>query len=222
MSALEQAPLPTSDRRRSDRRRGDRTTLDRVLHAFVGRHAGVFVDLSMRGAKIRHAGALSRGAMMRIVFMWERERFCATAEVLASRIASLGMREGESATYESRFRFVSIDEGSSALLARVLIAMSDDALRSWVGNMKGFDEKPAARPATPGAVGFLRCRRVGMRWEKKWTRNSAQPPDGFLLPAGTTPAEVNALCAAWDSMDDEGRRLLQATASAVVETAISG
>ncbi len=217
MSALEQTPLPSS----SDRRRSDRTTLDRVLHALVGRHNGIFVDLSMRGAKIRHASALRRGAATRIGFLWERERFSATAEVLASRVVSLGMREGESATYESRFRFVAMDEGSSALLARVLVAMSNDALRTWVGNLKGFEGQPGAKPATPHAAGFLRCRRIGMRWEKKWTRNTAQPPDGFLLPAGTAPAEVNALCAAWESMDGDGRRLLQLTASAVVESAVA-
>ena len=215
MSALEQTPLPSSDRRRSDR-----TQLDRVLHALVGRHNGLFVDLSMRGAKIRHEGTLRRGATTRIVFTWERERFCATAEVLASRVVSLGTREGESATYESRFRFVTIDDGSSALLARVLVAMSNDALRTWVGNLKGFEDVPSGLRTTPGASGFLRCRRVNTRWEKKWTRNTAQPADGFLLPAGTAPAEVTALCEAWESMDEDGRRLLQLTASAVVESAI--
>lgn len=217
MSALEQTPLPSS----SDRRRAERMKLDRVLHALVGRHDGVFVDLSVRGARIRHGGALRRGATTRIVFLWERERFSATAEVLASRIACLGTRDGESATYESRFRFVSMDEASSALLARVLVAMSNDALRAWVGNLKGFDDKPAGHRAAPGTAGFLRCRRVHMRWEKKWTRNPEQPPDGFLLPAGTAPSEVNALCEAWESMDDDGRRLLQLTATAVVESAIA-
>lgn len=217
MSALEQTPLPSS----SDRRRSDRTRLDRVLHALVGRYNGLFVDLSMRGAKIRHEGALRRGATTRIAFTWERERFSATAEVLASRVVSLGTRDGESATYESRFRFVTVDDGSSALLARVLVAMSNDALRTWVGNLKGFEE-PAGLRSTPGAAGFLRCRRVNQRWEKKWTRNTAQPADGFLLPAGTAAAEVDALCKAWESMDDDGRRLLQLTASAVVESAIAG
>ena len=216
MSALEQTPLPSS----SDRRRGDRTQLDRVLPALVGRNNGIFVDLSVRGAKVRHEGSLRRGAATRVVFMWERERFSATAEVLASRVVSLGVREGESATYESRFRFLEMDERSSELLARVLVAISNDALRNWVGNMKG--DEPSAPQAASRAVGYLRCRRVGMRWEKKWTRQTAQPADGFLLPAGTAPAEVSALCETWESLDADGRHLLQLTAIAVVESARAG
>lgn len=214
MSALEQHSLP------SDRRRGDRTRLDHVLRALVGRNDGIFVDLSSRGAKIRHQGSLCRGSQVRIVFTWEKERFSATGEVLASRVVSLGTREGESAEFESRFRFVAIDPGASELLARVLVCLSNDALRTWVGNLKGFDEAPAtARPATPapGATGFLRCRRIPGGWEQKWTRDTTQPKDGFLLPAGTDPAEVSALCRAWDSMDADARHLVHLTANAVVE-----
>ena len=216
MSALEQQPLA------SDRRRSDRTRLDRVLRALVGRHDGAFVDLSMRGAKVRHEGALRRGAEVRIVFAWEKERFSATAEVLASRIVSLGTREGESATYETRFRFVAMEQSSADLLARVLVSISNEALRTWVGNLKGFDEDRlrAASPAQ-SAAGFLRCRRIGNTWEKKWTRDTTQPKDGFLLPAGTEPSEVNSLCRTWEELDADGRHLVQLTASAVVEQAIT-
>lgn len=214
MSALEQTPLS------SDRRRADRTRLDRVLRALVGRNEGVFVDFSIRGAKIRHEGALHRGSMVRIVFAWEQERFSATAEVLASRIVSLGDREGASATYESRFRFETMEPASSALLARVLIAISNDELRTWVGNLKGFDTAQVPDAPRPAAAAFVRCRRIGMRWEKKWTRDTNQPIDGFLLPAGTNPAEVAALCRTWDEMDADGRHLVRLTASAVVEEAL--
>ena len=217
MSALEQHPLP------SDRRRSERTRLDRVLRALVGRNDGVFVDLSMRGAKIRHEHALLRGAQVRIVFAWEKERFSASAEVLASRVVSLGTREGESAIYETRFRFVVMDPGSSALLARVLVTISNEALRTWVGNLKGFDDtqRASGTASAVSATGFLRCRRIAGGWEKKWTRDTTQPENGFLLPAGTDPSEVTALCDTWDALDADGRHLVQLTANAVVEQAIT-
>lgn len=214
MSALEQASLP------SDRRRADRTRLNRVLRALVGRNEGVFVDLSLRGAKIRHEGAVRRGATVRIVFAWERERFSTNAEVLASRVISLGAREGESAIYESRFRFETLEPAACDLLARVLIAIPNDELRSWIGNLKGFDDTQQANTSKTAAAAFVRCRRVGIRWEKKWTRDTSQPIDGFLLPAGTDPAEVAALCKTWDEADADARQLLRLTASAVVEEAL--
>ena len=218
MSAIEQLPLPTSN---NDRRRADRTRLHRVLPALVGRHEGIFVDISMRGAKMRHSGALPRGATVRIAFEWDQRRFSTAAEVLASRIVSLGTREGEPALYESRFRFNSMAPEAGELLARVIVAVTNDELRTWVGNLKGFGDEPrTAEPAR--AHGFLRCRRVGNSWEKKWTRDSVQPIDGFVLPAGTDPSEVAALCRTWETTDADGRHLLRLTASAVVEETATG
>jgi hypothetical protein len=215
MSAMEQLPLPSTP---GERRNGDRRRLDRVLNVLVGRNDGIFVDASLRGAKIRHSGAVRRGATVRIAFDWERQRFSATAEVLASRVIALGMREGESTTFESRFRFTVMSPESSQLLARVLGELSNHELRTWVGNLKGFDETPPPPPAAPThAAGYLRCRHVHRAWEKKWTRDATQPPDGFVVPAGTPQAEVDALCSTWETSDEDGRRLLQLTAAAVVE-----
>jgi len=217
MSALEQLPLPTN------RRGAERTRLTRVLTALVGRHEGVFVDISMRGAKMRHPGGLQRHSMVRIAFAWGRQRFSANAEVLASRIVCLGTRDGEPAVYESRFRFDSMTPESSELLARVIVAVGNDELRTWVGNLKGSgDETHTATQAPAPGQGFLRCRRVGNSWEKKWTRDPVQPKDGFVLPAGTDPAEVAALCRTWETLDDDGRHLLRLTAGAVVESALAG
>jgi hypothetical protein len=216
MSAIEQLPLPSP----ADRRRGDRTRLHRVLNALVGRHEGVFVDISLRGAKLRHSGALQCRSTVRIAFEWERQKFAASAEVLASRIVTLGTRDGEAATYESRFRFTSMTDGCIEILSRVIAAVGNEELRTWVGNLKGFGDD--SRVATPRAHGFIRCRRMGMRWEKKWTRDASQPIDGFVLPAGTDPSEIASLCRAWEGMDTDGRHLLRLTAEAVVQEFIGG
>lgn len=218
MSAIEQLPLPST----CERRRAERKHLDRVLPVNVGRCDGVFVDVSMRGAKIRHKGALRRGATVRITFEWNRQRFSASAEVLASRVVALGVHADESTTYESRFRYVSMSLESSGLLVRVLAAIGNEELRSWVGNLKGFDDGP--RPlahVVDRCSGYIRCRPLGLRWEKKWTRDPVQPPDGFALPAGTDPADVDSLCRAWGSMDHDARRLVQLTAAAIVDDASS-
>ena len=84
--------------------------------------------------------------------------------------------------------------------------------------MKGFGEtaEPVNTTKTR-AAGFIRCRRIGIRWDKKWTRDASQPSDGFLLPAGTDPAELAALCSAWETMDEDARHMVRLTAAAVVE-----
>lgn len=216
MSALEQAPLPSS----RERRIGERMRLDRVLAVQVGRFDGTFVDLSSRGARIRHHGTLQRGSSVRITFTWERERFSATAQVLASRVVALGTSEAPLPLYESRFHFVYVDHASGDLLGRVLTALANEALRTWVGNLRAVDIDAGPRTQPPVPNGFIRCERINRRWQQKWTTDSKQPEHGFLLPAGTEPADVQTLCEAWDSMDEDGRHLLQLTATAVVEGAL--
>ena len=210
MSAIEQLPLP------SDRRNGTRVRLDRMLAARIGRNDGLVVDLSVSGARVRHSGTLLRGATVRMTFDWSGRKFAAGAEVLSSRVVMLGTREGESATYETRLRFMVIDNDARELLARMLQAITSEELRGWVENLKGFEEETRSA-AAPRTSGYIRCRRVGNSWERKWTRDCAQPRDGFVLPAGTSAAEVEALCKAWVEMGDDARWLVQRTAEAVVE-----
>lgn len=216
MSAIEQLPPPAMP---ADRRRESRIRLDRILATRVGRHEGIIVDVSRRGARVRHAGTLRRGSTVRVAFDWHREKFAANADVLSSRVVMLGTREGESATYETRLRFTTLETEARLLLERILETIASEELRTWVGNLKGFND-PLRSGSMPRAAGFLRCRRVGNSWEKKWTRAPKQPSDGFVLPAGTDASEVDALCRAWMEMDAEGRRLLQRTAEAVVQEAI--
>lgn len=211
MSAVEQQLAASADRRR-----GARVRLDRLLPVRVGRHDGRVVDLGRKGVRIRHGGALHRGATVRIGFDWGAEKFAASAEVLSSRVVMLGAREGEPAIYESRFRFSSADIRSRELLVRILDALDDEQLRKWVRNLRALDDAPRDA-AAPRYAGYIRCRRVGNGWEKKWTRDGRQPEDGFALPAGIAQAEIDALCKLWVEGDDDARRMLRLTADAVAE-----
>lgn len=153
MSAIEALPRP------AERRSETRVRLDRLLSARIGRHEGRVVDLSPRGARVRHSGSLARGATARLAFDWGGRKFAASGEILASRVVTLGMHEGESATYDTRMRFTVIEAGAQELLERVLQTIASEELRTWVGNMKGFDDEPRT-DAVPRVAGFIRCRRV--------------------------------------------------------------
>ena len=126
MSALELTPLTAV----SERRGSDRTRLDRVLHALVGRNNGIFVDLSMRGAKIRHEGAVRRGASVRLVFLWERDRFSATAEGYTLSVVEPRTEPGEDLFVEFRITgpdgqpVGELDEVNGVILAGVVDGFS--------------------------------------------------------------------------------------------------
>ena len=196
-----------------DRRRFTRHRLAQPLPALVGRSDGILVDLSANGTRVRHASPVVLGARVRITFGWERERFEATAEVLASRMAALHA----AARFESRLRFVSIDAASQKVLARVLTDLMDRDLRKWVANLHGWSDESAGVEEEHAPAGYIRCRYVGGRWQQTPTGDTATPLDGFTVPASTAPAEIRSLCRTWESSDAEGRTLVRLITEAVVK-----
>lgn len=216
MSALEQGTHEMHDRRSTPRLRVAGT-----IPALIGRGTGFLVDLSERGAKIRHSTMVRRGATVRISFDWERARFSATAEVVGSRVVSIGNAE-QPAMYESRLRFLAVTSEAERVLARTLDSLAGRDMRRWVANLRGWGDEVDRTPApAPVSTSYLRCRLLGMRWEVKATNERTQPTDGFLLPAGIDDNEIVKLCADYLRADTDGRQVMRLMAAASVEQSIA-
>jgi hypothetical protein len=174
----------------------------------------VLVDLSERGARIRHAGAVRRGSSVRLSFGWERDRFSAAAEVLASRVISLGAGP----SFETRVRFTSFDDASENVLARAMEGIAGRDVRRWVANLRGWGPEEASFAHPLVQLGsFIRCRLRGTWWERKVTNDSTQPDDGFVLTFGSTEEEVLTLCDTYARGGDDERQFLRLTAAAAIE-----
>lgn len=213
MSALEMTSL--------ERRQEPRLRPASVIRVSVGRGSGTISDLSRGGTRVRHTLPVRRGAQVRVAFRWQEEQFDAMAEVLASRVASLGDNAGGATVYESRFRFVQLSPGSREVLGRVLDALSNRDLRRWVANLHGWSEDANNAQDASQCGAFLRCRLIGRMWKKKWTHDQTQPDDGFLLPASVNADELSTLCEAFENADDDGRHLIRLMADAVVKEAVA-
>ena len=197
----------------ADRRRYTRVQVRQPLPALIGRGSGTLVDLSVNGARIRHASPVQRGARVRVTFEWRGQRFEANAEVLASRVASLGGHT----QFESRLRFVTVSESSHEVLERTLTELLDRDLRKWVANLHGWNEEPLHEEAAISRGGYIRCIYTGGRWQQTPTRDAMPPAAGFTVPEGTSPAEIRTLCHTWESADEDGRRLVRLITDAVVK-----
>lgn len=231
MSALEIDALPENP---ADRRREPRLRLTSAVPARIGRGEGSLVDLSLHGMRVRHSTPAGRGTRVRVSFEWRGERFAATAEVLASRVAALTADGGT--LFESRLRFVDLAADGREMLDRVLGTIRNRDLRRWVANLRGWtdeettphanvvprDGRVAAPSATPSLNAFLRCRFRDGRWEKQWTRDATQPLNGFVLPASVDPGEIARLCSTYEQIDADGRHLLRLMAAAVVKEGVAG
>jgi hypothetical protein len=216
MSALEQGSNEMHDRRSAPRLR-----IAGTIPALIGRGTGFLIDLSERGAKIRHSTMVRRGATVRIAFDWERTRFSASAEVVGSRVVSTGHAE-QPTMYESRLRFLAVTPEAGRVLARALDALAGRDMRRWVANLRGWEDELEPTPASaPVPTSYLRCRLLGVRWEVKATNDLTQPEDGFLLPAGIDDNEIVKLCADYLRADPDGRQVMRLMAAASVEQSIA-
>jgi PilZ domain len=208
MSAIEQLSLDAQERRGAERLR-----VGGSVSVIFGRGEGVLIDLSARGARIRHHAPARRGATVRVSFEWERARFSATAEVLASRVVSLG----NGPSYESRVRFTAFDAGAEFVLERALEELTGRNIRRWVANLRGWNEESQPQPARVANGSFIRCRLHGTWWERKITNDPTQPNDGFVLAADATEAEIETLCDTYSHATDEERHVIRMMAAAAAE-----
>lgn len=208
MTATESLPLP------ADRRATPRIRIGGTHPVRLGRSEGVLIDLSTRGARVRHIAAARRGETLRLTLEWNGERFSAQAEVLSTRVVSLG--NGAGTIYDTRLRFVSMPEGAEEVLVRTLAGLEATNLRRWVANLRGW-EAPVEVVRGPILVTstFLRYRLRGIWWEKKATHDASQPEDGFTIPADTDDNEITSLCRTYEKLDSEGREIIRVIARQV-------
>lgn len=211
MSALEQLPYERGNRRATERLR-----VDGSVAVVFGRGEGVLVDLSQRGARIRHVAPVQRGAAVRVSFEWEGARFSATTEVLASRVIRLGVGP----SYESRVRFTFVDEESERVLTAMLHRIAGRTARRWVANLRGWSDE-AQPDRTPVTTCFIRCRLLGNRWEIKRTSDRCQPPDGFALPSETPDPDIVMLCDNYSRGSDDERQFIRVMTTAAVEQSLT-
>lgn len=212
MSAIATTSLP------AERRASARLRIGGTHPVRLGRTDGVLIDISERGARVRHLAAVRRGETVRLALEWQGERFAAQAEVLASRVVSMG--NGAGTIYDSRLRFLSMPDDAREILTRTLAGFETRDLRRWVANLRGWEPhpEPIRHPALVTKT-FVRYQLRGIWWEKKVTHDPAQPEDGFVIPADVDESEITSLCRTYEKLDTGGREIIRLIAAQVVAEA---
>lgn len=102
-----------------DRRRSGRFEPIIQIPARVGRRDGVVLNLSHRGARIRHAGSLKVNELVDLAFPCAGGQFASRARVLSCRAVPLKDPKG-AMVFESRFAFVNASPEAVALVDKFL------------------------------------------------------------------------------------------------------
>ncbi|HJT15922.1 MAG TPA: hypothetical protein VJ853_00965 [Thermoanaerobaculia bacterium] len=164
----------------------------------IGGENAVLIDLSECDARIRHSSPLAAGSETSLVFDWGDAWFIATARIVATN------------TTESELQFVNVPPNARETLDAALNALKDDRLQQSVRNV--VDEALAS--ALPDCEP-LRYRWIGGKWIVRTAKASEQQPvDGFIVPSSLPRPEVKRLCAAYETLDNDGRQMLRLVAAA--------
>lgn len=194
-----------------ERRQESRWRLTFPLQAKLGRCTGQLINLSMKGARLRHAHAVCPCSDAVLSFHWGDETFKTSVRVLAT-----GLRPADGqALFESRMRFYDVPQASQELLERVIATLTDQQLRKWVDNLMGEPNK--GWPATSAASGLLRYRFLDGQWVTRPAKVDEPPPrDGFVVPASMDESELKVLCAAYRRANRDGQQLLRLFTQAAI------
>lgn len=242
----QQLTMRPDDEGLPERRKKVRVRLARSIVARLGTIGAVLIDVSESGARLEHYSPLQTGKRIRLRFEWEQNSIGVDCEILSCRISRFASGDEGLTVYQSRLMFVDVDEESAATLKQMVTAFIGRALAEQVANARGIGpvlERGAMPIFREGVLasnvadsvkseknkhlipekqitneqGFLCCRLIRSRWEKKWTLVSTQPEDGFTVRAAEPVDQVEKLCQAYRKTDDNGRDFIRRLAMLAIE-----
>jgi hypothetical protein len=234
----------SSPRNGRERRKKHRIQLTRGLIARYGATPTVILDITDSGARIEHFTRLDVGRKARFRFEWREKTIEVEAAVVACRLHRFAHGDAGATVYQSGLFFTQyIDDASATLrdfvaqhVARSLAEQVANArgigpvietnmpvFRSGVVATNGIDatEETTKRMLPNADVtvdrGYVRCTLHGRRWEKKWSRTSEQPDEGFTVLASEPSDHIDQLCETYLRSNEEDRQLIRRLAKVSVE-----
>lgn len=230
-----------------ERRKKKRVRLTRGLLAKLGTIGVVVLDVSETGSRVEHFTRMQTGARTRLRFSWENRSVTAECIVVSCKVHRFFPGDAGSTVYQSGLLFTEYADDSLTTLKAMVSAFVARSLAEQVANARGIgpvlqndmpvfrggvvattevDMKSASMnkylmPETANEAatrsGYIRCRFMNHRWEKKWTREYDEPADGFTVLATEPPDQIEKLCQTYSKADPETRRLIRLCAQMSVE-----
>jgi hypothetical protein len=236
--------MSLSSRNGRERRRKHRIQLTRGLIARYGATPTVILDITDAGARIEHFTRLDVGRKSRFRFEWRDKTIEVEAAVVACRLHRFAHGDDGATVYQSGLSFTEYFEDAVVTLrdfvaqhvARSLAEQVANArgigpvietnmpvFRSGVVATNGIDatEEKTKRMLPNSAVtvdrGYVRCTLSGRRWDKKWSRTSEQPDEGFTVLASEPTEHIDQLCETYLRSNEEDRQFIRRLAKVSVE-----
>jgi hypothetical protein len=233
-----------AQRVRPERRKKKRIQLTRAIIARFGATGAIIMDISDAGARIEHFVRLDIGRRARLRFDWDRRVIEVEARVMSCRVHRFAAGDHGATVYQSGLHFVEYIGDAASSLKEMVATYVARSLAEQVANARGIGpvierNMPVFRSGVVAASGiaadqnkrmipdaeivaqrgYIRCTFVkDRRWDKKWTRNSEQPDDGFTVLASEPADHIEQLCETYQRATNDDRRLIQLMARLSIDS----
>jgi hypothetical protein len=236
-------PQDSASPTRPERRRKARLQLTRSLIARYGAQGVVIVDIHDVGARIEHFAPLHPGKTTALVFDWQSKRIETPATVVGCRIHRFADGKYGGTVYQSGLSFTDPSAEALQALRELMKTAIARSVAEQVANLRGLGpvserEMPVFRsgmvagegvdqtqgterrlPVARAHSGYVRCTLRDRRWQKRWTRDSQPPEEGFTVLATEARDQIDMLCEDYRRTDTETRQLIRLLARITVEDA---
>ena len=199
--------------------------LAKPLLAMLDGQSALILDIGVGGAFVEHYGAVKSGDKFRLSFKWKGQDItfgCAVRRTTIVRPAD----DKQSAVSHTGVEFVEKIGDSAAKLqdmmgeyvGRVLAAQKANAAAEEGVRTSMLEHMGDARRAR--TKGFLAYLWDGKAWTCRRTQLGQQPRNGFTVAAYEEEEDLEVLCRAYESADEEGRALIKLVAELSVSSAV--
>jgi hypothetical protein len=229
---------------RPERRRKKRIQLTRAIIGRFGATGAIVIDITDSGARIEHFTRLDIAKRARLRFDWNGQAIEVDAQVRSCRVHRFAHGDDGATVYQSGLHFVQYVGAAQNALKEMVATYVARSLAEQVANARGIGpvmerNMPVFRSGVVADVsiakddkgrrlipnseivmdrGYIRCTWInGRRWEKKWTRDSKQPEEGFTVVATEPDAHIDQLCETYMYGTVEDRKLIQLMARLSIE-----
>jgi len=203
---------------KNDRREFQRLRLAKPILGTMDGGSALILDVGVGGAFIEHYGATEPGSKFHLSFRWHGEEVTFLCEVTRTTVIRSPAGDGRSVVSHTGVRFLEgVGEASGRLqdmmatfVGRVLAGQRANAHGSRNAESISLSDLGGAHRAR--SRGFATYRFDGETWTREVTASAAQPPDGFTVAAFEDEEELQTLCLAYETADEQGRNLIRLVA----------
>jgi hypothetical protein len=230
---------------RSNRRRAERILLSESVVSRLGTQVAMLIDVSMFGARVEHYSRLRVGESRVLRLDVGDMSVSIRCSVVNSRVHRFASGDDGLTVYRSGLDFTGEEEERLAAIHRFIEHARAETLTEQIANAKGFappskGEMPIFRGGALASndfhfsstkkdehlipdkeivkeVGFIRFAKKKAGWTRVWTREPAQPEEGFTVSANESADQIDLLCNLYRDGDRKTREMIRLLAATSLE-----